>query len=213
MISVNSTGSTKPIFSTHNVAPVLAAVTLGDAGYVKESIELPTPLIAVAIVAALGFVAAWGILESVMLAGFLTLIGSGGLVWIIASAVHSGISFSPALFAPPPLGAGVLSGMAQQGDLPRIAGRIHPRTKTPLIATGLVVLVGAALALTFPLEPLAESTSLATLTIFAVVNLSLLRIRSQQSQSYATLVRLPLWIPIFGLVTCVLMMGTALFTP
>lgn len=300
-----------------------AAVTLGGAGYIRQLIELPTPLIAVAIVAALGVVAAWGILESVLLAGFLTLIETGGLVWIVASAVHSGVTFSPALFAPPPLDAGVLSGitfasllaffafvgfedlaniveeakspqrnipwamaltllittvlyvliaaisvsavpssilaastaplslvfgavagispttfsviaivstlntilaqmtmtarvvygMAQQGDLPGMAGRVHWRTGTPLIATALVMLTVAALALTFALEPLAESTSLATLMLFACVNLSLLRIRSRDSQRDAALVRVPLWMPSLGLVTCVLMMGTALFTP
>jgi amino acid transporter len=276
-----------------------------------------------AIVAALGAVAAWGILESVMLAGLLTLIETGGLVWIIASAVQSDVSFSPAFFAPPPLDVGVLSGitfasllaffafvgfedlanvveeakspqrnipwamaltllittvlyvliaaisvsavppsilaastaplslvfgavagtspttfsviaivstlntilaqmtmtarvvygMAQQGDLPGMAGRVHARTGTPLIATGLVMLAVAALALTFPLEPLAESTSLATLTLFACVNLSLLRIRSRHAQPDAALIRVPLWIPSLGLVTCALMIGTALFTP
>ena len=300
-----------------------AAVTLGGAGYISQLIALPPPLIAVAIVAALGVVAAWGILESVALAGLLTLIETGGLVWIIASAVQSGVSFGPALFTPPPLDAGIFSGitfasllaffafvgfedlanvveeakspqrnipramaltllittvlyvliaaisvsavppsilatstaplsfvfgavaglspttfsviaiastlntilaqmtmtarvvygMAQQRDLPGIAGRVNSRTGTPLIATGLVMLAVAALALTFPLEPLAESTSLATLSMFAFVNLSLLRIRSRHVQSDAAIVRVPLWIPSLGLVTCVLMMGAALFTP
>lgn len=297
-----------------------AAVTLGGAGYIRQLIELPTLLIAVTIVVALGIIAAWGILESVMLAGLLTLIETGGLVWIIASAVHSGIAFSPALLVPPPLDAGVLSGitfasllaffafvgfedlanvveeakspqrnipramaltllitsvlyvsiaaisvsavapsilaaspaplslvfrsvagispatfnviaivstlntilaqitmtarvaygMARQGDLPRMVGDVHSPTGTPLVATGLVMLAVAALALTFPLEPLAESTSLATLLIFAVVNLSLLRVRSRPAQPGAAIVRVPLWIPWLGLVTCVLMMGNAL---
>ncbi len=86
-----------------------AAVTLGGSGYIEQLIELPTPLIAIAVVAALGVVAAWGILESVMLAALLTLIETGGLVWIIASAAHSGISFNAALFTPPPLDVGVFS--------------------------------------------------------------------------------------------------------
>jgi amino acid transporter len=300
-----------------------AAVTLGGAGYISQLVAPPTPLTAVAIVATLGVVAAWGILESVMLAGLLTLIETGGLVWIIASAAHSGISFSPALFAPPPLDTDVLSGitfasllaffafvgfedlanvveeakspqrnipwamaltllittvlyvliaaisvtavppsilatstaplslvfaavagispatfsviaivstlntvlaqmtmtarvvygMAQQGDLPGIAGRVHSQTGTPLIATGLVMLAVATLALTFPLEPLAESTSLATLSMFAFVNLSLLRIRTRHPRSETAVVRVPLWIPLLGLITCLLIMGTALFTP
>jgi hypothetical protein len=44
-----------------------------------------------------------------------------------------------------------------------------------------------ALARTFPLERLAQSTSLATLTIFAVVNLSLLCIRLRYTQSNTAL--------------------------
>lgn len=300
-----------------------AAVTLGGSGYIRQLVELPTPLIAIAVVAALGVVAAWGILESVMLAGLLTLIETGGLVWIIVSATHSGIAFNAALFTPPPLDASVFSGitfagllaffafvgfedlanvveeakrpqrnipwamtltllittvlyvliaaisvsavppkilaastaplslvfgavagispntfsviaivstlntilaqmtmtarvvygMAQQGDLPGMAGRVHSRTGTPLIATGLVMLAVAALALTIPLEPLAESTSLATLMLFACVNVSVLRIRLRHPGTGAAPVRVPLWMPSLGLITCVLMMAAALFAP
>ncbi|NPU66264.1 amino acid permease [Bradyrhizobium sp. 83012] len=300
-----------------------AAVTLGGAGYIRQLIDLPVPFVAVVIVGALGVVAAWGILESVMLAGLLTLIETGGLLWIIVSAVHSGVSFGPALLVPPPLDVGVLSGitfagllaffafvgfedlanvveeakspqrnipwamaltllitsllyvliaaiavsavppavlaaspaplslvfnavahispatfnmiaivstmntvlaqmtmtarvvygMAEQGDLPRIAGRVDRRTGTPLIATGLVMLAVAALALSFPLERLAEGTSLVTLTIFAVVNLCLLRIRARNVASPTGHVRVPLWIPAIGLVTCMLMIISAFVAP
>jgi amino acid transporter len=286
-------------------------------------IELPTPLIAIVIVVVLGAVAAWGILESVILAGLLTLIEIGGLVLIVASALHSGISFGPALLAPPPFDATVLSGitfasllaffafvgfedlanvveeaknprrtipwamaltllitsvlyvliaaisvsvvspsllaaspaplslvfgsvtgvspttfsaiaivstlntilaqmtmtarvvygMAQQGDLPGIAGRVHSGTGTPLIATGLVMLAVTVLALAFPLERLAEVTSLATLMTFALVNLSLLRIRSRDVAPDRAHLRVPLWIPLSGLVTSILMMASAFISP
>lgn len=296
-----------------------AAVTLGGAGYIRQLIELPTPLIAIVIVVALGAVAAWGILESVILAGFLTLIEIGGLVLIVVSALHSGISFGPALLAPPPFDTTVLSGitfasllaffafvgfedlanvveeaknprrnipwamaltllitsvlyvliaaisvsvvspsllaaspaplslvfgsvtgvspatfsaiaivstlntilaqmtmtarvvygMAQQGDLPGIVGRVHSGTGTPLIATGLVMLAVTVLALAFPLERLAEVTSLATLMTFALVNLSLLRIRLRDVAPDHAHLRVPLWIPLSGLVTSILMMASA----
>ncbi|MGJ4993777.1 APC family permease [Bradyrhizobium sp. HKCCYLS3077] len=300
-----------------------AAVTLGGAGYIRQLIDLPTPVIAMAIVIVLGVVASWGILESVMLAGLLTLIETGGLVWIVVSAVSSGVAFAPNLLTPPPLELGVLSGitfagllaffafvgfedlanvveeakdpqrnipramaltllitsvlyvliaaiavsavppsvlaaspaplslvfnavagispatftaiaivstlntvlaqmtmtarvvygMAEQGDLPRIAGCVDPRTGTPLIATGLVVLAVILLALAFPLERLAEGTSLATLTIFAIVNLCLLRIRVMHLGSDRALVRVPLWVPVLGLVTCLLMIISAFVAP
>jgi amino acid transporter len=106
--------------------------------------------------------------------------------------------------------ARVAYGMAQQDDLPRWVGDVHFRTGTPLVATGLVMLAVAALALALPLEPLAESTSLLTLLIFAFVNLALLRVRSRQTRSDTAIVHVPLWIPSLGLVTCILMIGNAL---
>src|ERR1700693_1738737 len=45
-----------------------AAVTLGAAGYIQQFIDFPQGLLVVAVVAVLGAVAAWGILESVVLA-------------------------------------------------------------------------------------------------------------------------------------------------
>src|SRR6185437_6394616 len=55
-------------------------------------------------------VAAWGILESVLLASLFTLIEVGGLVYIIAAGVASGVSLAPVL-APPPLEAHALAGI------------------------------------------------------------------------------------------------------
>jgi basic amino acid/polyamine antiporter, APA family len=299
-----------------------AAVTLGGTGYVRQFVDLPSPLIAMTIIRALGVVSAWGIPESVLLAGVLTLIETGGLVLIIVSAYHSGIVFAPALLAPPPLDPEVLSGiafggllaffafvgfedlaivveeakaphpdvpramaltlaitsvlyflvaaisvstvppaqlatspaplslvfrtvagispakfnaiavvatlntilaqmtmtarvvygMARQGDLPALAGRVHTRTGTPLIATGLVVMAVIILSSAFPLERLAEGTSLATLATFALVNLSLLRIRWLGQYTTTPHVHVPLWAPALGLISCILMMGSALFT-
>lgn len=297
-----------------------AAVTLGGTGYVRQFIDLPPTLIAGTIIVLLGAVAAWGILESVVLASLFTLIEAGGLILIIAAAIHSNVPFMPTLLSAPPLdvakfsgiafasllaffafigfedlanvveeakvphrdipramvltllitsvlyilvvaiavsavppgqlaaspaplslvfrtvagvnpatfnaiavvatlntilaqmtmAARVVYGMARQGDLPEIAGRVHAGTGTPLIATGLVVVVVVILALAFPLERLAEGTSIATLATFALVNLSLLRIRLRKVHSSAPHVRVPLWVPALGFVTCLVMICSAL---
>ena len=50
-----------------------------------------------------GAVAAWGILELVLLASLFTLIEVGGLVAIIAAAVHMDLPIASALVQPPPL--------------------------------------------------------------------------------------------------------------
>ncbi len=107
------------------------------------------------------------------------------------------------------MAARVVYGMAKQGDLPRAIGRVHPLTATPVIATALISLATIALALLVPFERLAESTSLATLAVFALVNLSLLRLRQRNVHSHGPHARVPLWVPVAGLATCLAMMAAA----
>lgn len=103
------------------------------------------------------------------------------------------------------MAARVIYGLARQGDLPRRLGHVHPATATPVIATALIVAATIALALLVPFERLTESTSVATLIVFALVNLSLLRLRVGKVHSHRQIVRMPLWVPAAGLVTCVAM--------
>ncbi len=264
-----------------------ATVALGAAGYIAQFVVLPQSAIVLAVLVALGAVAAWGILESVLLASLFTLIEAGGLIIIIGAAVHAGLPFAAPLLEPPPfeiaalsgiayasllaffafigfedlanvveevkvphrdlpramvltlvittilyiavaaiavtavpverlaasqaplslvfravagvspltisaiaivatlntilaqitMAARVIYGLARQGDLPRFAGHVHPKTATPIVATAIVVIATMVLALFVPFERLAEGTSLATLLVFALVNLSLLRLR------------------------------------
>ena len=99
----------------------------------------------------------------------------------------------------------VLYGLARQGDLPLVIGTVHPVTATPWLATGVVVLIVAAVALLFPFAGLAESTSIATLAVFALVNLSLLRLKYLQPGSNGTHVQVPAWMPAAGLASSLLM--------
>jgi amino acid transporter len=108
------------------------------------------------------------------------------------------------------MAARAIYGMARQGDLPGIAGRVHPRTATPLFATALIVASVIALALAIPFERLAESTSLATLVIFALVNLALLRLRYRRVQTHGPHISIPIWVPAAGFTTCIVMIASAL---
>ena len=296
-----------------------SAVTLGSVGYIKQLADIPQWIIVVAIVVTLSAVAAWGILESVLLASLFTLIEVGGLLAIIAAAIHMDLPIASVLAQPPPLDPQILSGigfasllaffafigfedlanvveeakvphrdipramvltllistilyvviaaiavsavsidrlssasaplslvfrevagispvtitiiaivatlntilaqmtmsarviygMARQGDLPRIAGRVHPWTATPLFATILIAASVILLALSAPLERLAEGTSLATLVVFALVNLSLLRLRHRRVHSTGPHVKIPIWVPAAGLATCLAMIASA----
>ncbi|MDF2118627.1 amino acid permease [Roseiarcaceae bacterium H3SJ34-1] len=298
-----------------------AAVAIGSAGYIGQFIDWPGGLIVVFVVAMLSAVAAWGILESVLLASVFTLMEVGGLLIIILAGLRSDLQIAGAFIQPIPLDAQVLSGiafasllaffafigfedlvnvveevkvphrdlpramaltlgvsailyilvaaiaiiavppaelslspaplslvfnkvagaspvlistiaivatlntvlaqitmatrviygMAGQGDLPAILGKIDRRTKTPLIATGVIAVLVAGLALNVSLERLAESTSLGTLVVFALVNLSLLQLRYRNVPSKERHVSVPLWVPACGLVTSVAMLGTTLF--
>ena len=99
----------------------------------------------------------------------------------------------------------VLYGMARQGDLPLVIGTVHPATATPWLATGVVVAAAAGLALVFPFTGLAESTSVATLAVFALVNLALLRLKYLRPQSAGTHVDVPVWMPVAGFASSLLM--------
>jgi APA family basic amino acid/polyamine antiporter len=296
-----------------------ATVGLGAAGYIAQFVDLPQSIVVTLVLVTLGIIAAWGILESVLLASLFTLIEAGGLVIIIVAGLRAGVPFVSVLATPPPLDLGVLSGiayasllaffafigfedlanvveeakrphrdipramlltllistvlylavaaiavaavpadqlaaspaplslvfrslagispatisviaivatlntilaqmtmaarviygMARQGDLPRLVGRVHPKTATPLIATALIVAATLALALLVPFERLAEGTSLATLIVFALVNLSLLRLRHREVRTRGPHIRMPLWVPAAGFVVCLAMMAAA----
>jgi len=298
-----------------------AAVALGSAGYIQQFIDLPRSLIVIVLVVGLGAVAAWGILESVIVASLFTLIEAGGLIAIIVVAFHADLPVVATLANAPPLDIGALSGiafgsllaffafigfedlanvveeakaphrdipramvltllistilyvvvaavavsavsierlssspaplslvfrqiagvspatisaiaivatlntilaqmtmaarviygLARDGDLPKVLAHVSPRTGTPLLATVLIVASIIPLALGISFAWLAESTSLATLAVFALVNLALLRIRFRRVTSDAPHVSVPIWIPAAGLATCIAMIASAVF--
>jgi amino acid transporter len=292
-----------------------AAVAVGSAGYLHALTGWPRAAIISVVVLVVAMVAAWGILESVIVAALFTLIEVGGLLLIILAATGSGVPFGTALVTPPPLDlatwsgiaaasliaffafigfedlanvaeettnprrdlplamgltlaiatvlyglvaaiavtavppaelaaseaplslvfhriAGtspttlgliavvatlntvlaqmtmatrVVYGMARQGDLPDRLAAVHAGTGTPLRATALVAVVVLVLALGVGLERLAAGTSFATLLIFALVNLALLRIKRRQAGGRGPQVHVPAWVPAAGLVTCLAM--------
>ena len=300
-----------------------AAVSIGSAGYIREFVDLPTGSIVVVVVVGLGLVAAWGILESVLLASLFTLVEVAGLIAIIVAGTWSDISVVsalPELLVPPlepsvwvgisfasllaffafigfedlanvveevrepqrtmpaaialtlgisvvlycwvaaiavlavpveqlstsqaplslvfqkvagmspaaisaiavmatlntvlvqmTMAARVMYGMAKNGDLPEVLGRVNAVTATPVIATMVAVLAVLFFGLALPIERLAEWTSLATLVVFAWVNMSLLVLRRQLDSPPASAPLIPRWFPAVGLLTCLLMLATAIF--
>lgn len=294
-----------------------ATVAIGTSGYVAQFVDLPRYVVISGVVITIALVAAWGVLESVIIASLFTIIEVGGLLAIIAAGWIRDVPIASALFAVPPLDPAlwsgvafasllaffafigfedltnmaeetidpervmpkvlgatlllttliymlvaatavsslpieelaaseaplslvftrivginpatismiaiiatfntilaemtmatrVLYGLARQGDLHDVFGRVHQRTSTPLVATGAIAVAVLALAVFAPLLRLAEFTSLATLTTFALVNASLLRLRWQGHHTPGDHLQIPLWIPASGFATSLMLMA------
>jgi len=107
----------------------------------------------------------------------------------------------------------LLYGMGRKRWLPTGLAYIHPRRRTPVIATAFVVCVIALLALLMPLVALASTTSLILLIVFALINLALLRVK-RRSANVVGAPSYPAWVPLLGFITCVVMVSfSAFFDP
>ena len=97
----------------------------------------------------------------------------------------------------------ILLAMARDGMVPRIFGRVSPRTGTPVAGT---LMVGSAVALTaglVPLGALADATSIGTLFAFALVNVAVIYLRRHRPELPRSF-RVPLFplTPILGAAMC-----------
>jgi amino acid transporter len=292
-----------------------AAISVGSAGYIGVFVPLSEPVRITLVVLTMGAIAAWGIKESVVFAGAMTLIEVGGLLLLIAAGAWSGpelatrlpqalpATASPAVLAglagatllavfaflgfeglvniaeevrepkrnlpraifltlvlatflyvlvawvalvavpvaelaasKAPLalvferltGASpitmsaiavvatlngiivqiimssrVLYGLSVQGSLPGWLKEVNAITRTPIKATLLTVAAVLVLALLLPLEELADITARITLSLFALINLALARIKMREREPPPDTYLAPRWMPWAGFATCV----------
>jgi len=108
----------------------------------------------------------------------------------------------------------VIYGMSNQGNLPRVFGYVHPRLRTPLIATACVTAIVLILGLTTPIDRLAEATSQAVLVVFVLVNSALLAIWYRDRNTAGEpatddYFHAPRWAPAAGVLTCLLLLSTS----
>jgi basic amino acid/polyamine antiporter, APA family len=97
----------------------------------------------------------------------------------------------------------VLYGLANQGNLPNVLTHLNARTGTPLLATVIGVAAILSLALAVPLAELADLTARFTLVVFAIINITLIRIKSLESAPPAQAFVCPGWVPAAGLVSSI----------
>lgn len=108
----------------------------------------------------------------------------------------------------------VFTRMAEDGLLPPLFARVHPRLQTPWLSQLLIGGVVAAVAATAPLETLSELVGVGTLFAFLMVCASVLRLRALEPHAHRPF-RVPAvpWIPMLGMLSCLgLMIGLAPIT-
>ncbi len=71
----------------------------------------------------------------------------------------------------------IIYGMAREGALPRVLGKINNRTSTPLVASVVALLIALAFLPLGQVGVIARVTSFGSLLTFALVNLALLHLR------------------------------------
>jgi amino acid transporter len=90
-------------------------------------------------------------------------------------------------------------------------GLVHPRTKTPLLATVVSVLLVMLSAAVAPLERLAEVTSVLSLLVFALVDLALVTIKLRDGPPPAHTFEVPIAIPAAGFLFSLGLIAAALW--
>jgi amino acid transporter len=105
----------------------------------------------------------------------------------------------------------ILYGLASRGRLPAIFAHVNPRTRTPLFSTAIVSVAVLMLAIIGGLASLAEATSILMLSIFAVVNLALWRIKGTTPTAPGVRV-FPRSLSLAGAVVCVAFVLIHLFS-
>lgn len=98
------------------------------------------------------------------------------------------------------LASRITYGLGSRGDIPAWLARIHPRTRTPLLATVIATAIALLLALAVPLAGLAEWSSRLTLAMFAIVNGALLAIKLREATPPAGIFLTPKAVPAAGVV-------------
>lgn len=91
----------------------------------------------------------------------------------------------------------MLYGMSRQGWLPSWLGRVNIWTQTPLYATFIVTGTVLLFALWLPLIDLAILSSFITLSVFALVNFSLWRLKAKVPAPEG-IFTIPGWVPVIG---------------
>jgi amino acid transporter len=110
------------------------------------------------------------------------------------------------------MGSRILYGLANEGWIHSRFATVHPTFKTPVPATLLVVAAMIIATLALPLVSLAQLTSLLVLTIFTLVNASLIVIK-RRGGVHPGYITVPAAIPYLGVALCVGTLAVQVLSP
>jgi basic amino acid/polyamine antiporter, APA family len=101
----------------------------------------------------------------------------------------------------------LLYGMAREGVVPGLLGRVHSGRQTPWVAILFTTAIAFALVLTGDLGSLADTTVLLLLAVFVVVNVSVMVLRREDADHDHF--RAPTALPVLGVIACLVVMSQA----
>ncbi|HUR20784.1 MAG TPA: APC family permease [Vicinamibacterales bacterium] len=102
------------------------------------------------------------------------------------------------------MGSRLLYGMARQGLLPTVLGRVHRVRQTPHVATGVLLVVVVGLQFAGDISQLAGATVLLLLLVFTLVNGALIVLKYREGDLTGCF-NAPVFVPALGAVVCLLM--------
>ena len=104
------------------------------------------------------------------------------------------------------MGSRLLFGMSRQGLMPQALGKLHPVRRTPVTAIIILFVIVTLLILSGGVKPLAEATVLLLLTVFTIVNISLIVLKRRPGEATDGF-DVPLAVPILGAMVCALLIA------
>ena len=108
------------------------------------------------------------------------------------------------------MGSRMLYGMSRQGLLPKALGKVHRTRQTPHVAILVLLAIVTVLAVVGDIGQLAKATSLLLLTVFVVVNIALVVLKSRSNEPQGSF-EVPRLVPILGALVCLSLILTSVF--
>jgi amino acid transporter len=106
------------------------------------------------------------------------------------------------------MGSRLVYGLARQGLVPARLGVIHSRRRTPHVAILILLAIVLVLVFSGDIGQLASATSVLLLSVFVLVNASLLILKSRAAEPHGSF-EIPAWVPMGGIAMCLVMLWHA----